>query len=200
MIKGNFKTFLTVFGNHNESDNDRYMLTQGGPPDYALINWLWEKSRPLQSIKLATGVNVRIMAASFLPSDPSVVVVIGSNLIRILRCEGNEFRPIPLALKAKKESMEFQCMAWDGDRCLIGADNGEIFVLETFEHRRTYCTPKEANAIYSIAVYSKGFVCGCDDGLVHIFERVDDKSSHTDTLNNVDIKTEGEKVLTISIY
>lgn len=160
------------------SSDQRFLLTQGGAPDYTLVNWLWEKARPLQMAKLATGVNVRITVAMFQPSDPSTVVVAGTNLVKVLHCEQNEFKQTPVVLKAKKDAIEFQCMTWDGDRCLIGADNGEVYVVEGVEHRRTYCTPKEANSIHAIAMYAKGFVVGCDDGLVHFFERIDDKSGH----------------------
>lgn len=70
------------------SPDQRYMLTQGGAPDYLLINWFWEKNRPLQSVKLgSTGANVRVVAASYCPSNPTLIVVIGSNVLRFFHIE-----------------------------------------------------------------------------------------------------------------
>ena len=62
------------------SPDNKNLLTQGGGPDYALINWLWGKSKPLQITRVESQGNP-ITKCSFCPSDPSMVCVTGRSTL-----------------------------------------------------------------------------------------------------------------------
>ena len=42
------------------SPDCKFLLTQGGAPDWMLVNWQWEKGRPLQYARVSTQTGANI--------------------------------------------------------------------------------------------------------------------------------------------
>jgi len=75
-------------------------------------------------------------------------------------------------LAGKREPQNYLCHVWIDDRILVGTDTGDVLVFENAEFRGVLeSSPSDGSAIESIVSFSKGFVCGCDEGMLHVFER-----------------------------
>lgn len=153
------------------SPDGKHLLTQGGAPDWTLINWQHEKSKPLQIAKVSNQSGAVIHQVSYCPADPSVVCVTGNGILRFLHIEQNEFKSIPFSM-GKREPQNYLCHCWIDDRILVGTDSGDILVFENAEFRGVLeSSPAGGKSIDCIAPYSKGFVIGMDEGYVMIFDR-----------------------------
>ena len=153
------------------SPDGKYLLTQGGGPDYTLINWSWEKSKALQIAKVSNQSGAVIHQVSFCPTDPSVVCITGNGILRFLHLEQNEFKSIPFSM-GKREPQNYLSHCWIDDRILIGTDSGDILVFENAEFRGVLeSSPAGGKSIDCIAAFSKGFVLGMDEGYLMIFDR-----------------------------
>jgi len=153
------------------SPDGKYLLTQGGGPDWTLVNWSWEKGKPMQIAKVSNQSGATIHQVSFCPTDPSVVCVTGNGILRFLHIEQNEFKSIPFSM-GKREPQNYLSHCWVDDRILVGTDNGDILVFENAEFRGVLeSSPAGGKSIDCIAAYSKGFVIGMDEGYIMTFER-----------------------------
>ena len=63
------------------SHDSKYILVQGGSPDYQLVYFFWEKGKVITSSK--TGGWVR--EVSFHPKDHDVVCIVGKAIFRMCR-------------------------------------------------------------------------------------------------------------------
>lgn len=120
----------------------------------------------------------------------------GDGTLKFLRVADNQFKPIQHNMK--RESQHYLCHCWlPEDRFVLAADNGDLLLFEGFEFRATLARPTQmpppANSsaeggdqvaqqlvvspngpIHALMAFSKGFVCGCADGVLCVFERADD--------------------------
>jgi WD40 repeat protein len=164
------------------SPDCKFLLTQGGAPDWTLVNWQWEKARPLQYARVSNQAGAEIHQCSYCPTDPSVVCVTGNGVLRFLHLEQNEFKSIPFSI-GKREPQNYLCHCWVEDRILVGTDTGDVLVFENAEFRKVLETsPSDGKSIDSIAAFSKGFVAGCDEGILYVFER-DEKEIYKQSKN-----------------
>lgn len=81
------------------SPDSKYILAQGGAPDWTLINWLWGKSKPVQTCSLVEymqpghggamgqGALSSITQVSFCPTDPSILCATGRNALLFFRID-----------------------------------------------------------------------------------------------------------------
>jgi len=153
------------------SADGKYLLTQGGAPDWTLVNWQWEKGRPVQSARVSTQAGAPINQVSFCPVDPSVVCVTGQGVLRFLHIENSEFKVINVNL-GRREAQNYLCHCWIESRAIVGTDTGDLLLFEDGDFKGVLeSSPSDGKGIYCITSFSKGFVCGCDDGVIYIFER-----------------------------
>ena len=137
------------------------------------------------------------MAATSVPTqDATVVCASGDGTLKFLRVAENQFKPIQYTLK--REPQNYLCHSWlPEDRFVVATDTGDLLLFEGFDLRTTLSRPTTAPAgpsakggdetekrqhiaisptgsVNSIIAFSKGFVCGCADGILCVFERADD--------------------------
>jgi len=153
------------------SPDGKHLLAQGGAPDWILINFAWEKSKPVQMAQVSNQTGAPVYQCSYCPSDPTCVCVTGNGILRFLRVEPSEFKSILFTI-GKREPQNYLCHTWVDDRILVGTDTGDILVFENAEFRGVLASsPANGKSIDCIAAFSKGFVCGCEEGVICIFER-----------------------------
>lgn len=168
------------------SADGRHLATQGGAPQWNLLYWNWERSKPLAQIQVARDVAVAqardasgaavVTQISINPKDPLHVVVSGNGLFRFYRYADGLLKPAPGGL-GKAHTQNFTAHCWvTEDRIIVATDNADLLLIEDGEFRCPLpVAPSDNHAIYSIVPTSKGFVCGGEMGLIHIFEQTDDK-------------------------
>ncbi|CAF3796054.1 unnamed protein product, partial [Rotaria magnacalcarata] len=117
------------------SSDSKYLLTQGGAPDYALVYWSWEKSKVMAhlDVKPPTGpqANATINQVSFNPQDNTQICTIGHGLFKMFRYAESALKP---SQNLKQEHFNFTCHCWvSDDRLLAGTDQGKLFVIQNGE-------------------------------------------------------------------
>ncbi|KAH3831997.1 cilia- and flagella-associated protein 57-like [Dreissena polymorpha] len=165
------------------SPDSKYLVAQGAKPDYTLLYWTWEKSKVMASIRLA---GPPIYQVSFNPQDNTQLCVVGNGIFKNFRySEGN----LKVFNIQKVEPQNYLCHAWvSEERVIVGTDTGKLMLFEAGEMKHEFnlgAMEKEKKSddevstgppqITAIVAYSKGFACACGLGLVHLFEKTDDK-------------------------
>jgi cilia- and flagella-associated protein 57 len=105
------------------------------------------------------------------------VCVTGHGILRFLHLDASDIKSIGVSMGKRDTPQNYLSHCWIDDRILVGTDNGEILVFENAEFRGALesSPSQDGKSIDSIAAFSKGFVCGCDDGILYIFERDEKK-------------------------
>ena len=117
------------------SSDSKYLLTQGGAPDYALLYWSWEKGKVMANIdvKPPTGpqANATVNQVSFNPQDNTQICTVGHGLFKMFRYAESALKP---SQSLKQENFNFTCHCWiSDDRLLAGTDQGKLFVIQNGE-------------------------------------------------------------------
>ena len=156
------------------SPDGKYLLAQGGAPDWTLINWQWERPKAIQVAMVSDKIGAAIYQCSYCPSDPTVVCVSGNGILRFLHLDQTTFKVIQFNM-GKREAQNYLCHCWIDDKILVGTDTGDIFVFENAEFKGILATsPGGGKSIDALVPYSNhpsGFVAGCEEGLLYVFEK-----------------------------
>jgi cilia- and flagella-associated protein 57 len=120
------------------SNDSKFVLTQGGAPDWSLVLWNIEKIvkvrgqkrwrlndhcdliAPCPPHKIQIVCTLKLFGpvaykGDFCPSDPNVICVSGEGMLRFFRIQEGSFRPIPLVLK--REAQNYLSHCWlDSDK------------------------------------------------------------------------------------
>ena len=179
----------TEFINIKFSPDSKTLLTLSNGPDYCITNWLWEKIKTQQVIKLGSintsslnntaassstaNISIRPNMISFCPSDPTVICISGFNILKFYRVEPSGFKAIQCRLNDYKSSDNFSCHAWLEERTIVGTNTGDILILEQAVLRNVVANPCDGVPIHSLAVHSNGVVVGCEDSRVFLLEKTD---------------------------
>jgi len=138
------------------SSDSKYLLTQGGAPDYALIYWSWEKGKVMASIdvKPPTGpqANATVNQVSFNPQDNTQICAVGHGLFKMFRYAESALKP---SQNLKQEHFNFTCHCWiSDDRLLAGTDQGKLFVIQNGEilHEIKIDTKPEPRFLFSFKI------------------------------------------------
>jgi len=163
----------------NFSDDGRYVLTQGGSPEWNLVLWFVEKSpKVIATAKISVSDDNPVHQVSFCPWDSTVIIAIGKSVLRLFRHIEGQLRPSSLSVR--RDHANFISLCWLGDdKLILGTEGGEIILLENLEYRALVYpvagTDKdEIRPILSFASISRGFVVGTHDGELMMFERRED--------------------------
>ena len=99
----------------------------------------------------------------------------------------------------RKKSHFFQHFD-DFRRQEIGTDGGSIVQLESGNFSGVLsCSPSDGIAIRAMSVYSGGFICGCDNGIVRLFELSEDDGQYSLSKSMKIHDHENARVCTVAI-
>ncbi|XP_052776281.1 cilia- and flagella-associated protein 57-like isoform X2 [Mya arenaria] len=168
------------------SPDSKYLVAQGGKPDYTLLYWTWEKSKVMAVTKTSNPqTNPPIYQVSFNPQDNTQLCVVGNGIFKNFRYSEGNLKTFNIQ---KVEPQNYLCHAWvSEERVIVGTDTGRLMLFEAGEMKHEFniaAHDKEKKEddlssgppqITAIVAYSKGFACACGPGVVHLFEKTDDK-------------------------
>lgn len=171
------------------SPDGKYLLTLGSAPDYLLTNWMWEKIRPLHSVRAASGAvadesqpspstattsSPVMRQCSFCTADQSLVVVIGTAILCWYRVSSSgQLEPIahdfPVAVH------DFTSHVWLRDTLALGTQAGRLFLTRPgttmFQQEINLGVPPDnGNVIHSLAAYARGLVVGSRLGTIFLVD------------------------------
>ena len=108
-------------------------------------------------------------------------MVTGSNVYKYYKIKDlNEFIADHTQLNNKDRQLttQYSCHAWmqDTGRLIVCTENGEIMLCETSGEFMAYIhdSPGESFKIQTIVPFSRGFIVGCENGMILAYERVED--------------------------
>ncbi|KAL5016238.1 hypothetical protein ScPMuIL_005827 [Solemya velum] len=171
------------------SPDSKYLVGQGGKPDYTLLYWTWEKSKVMAVTKTTNPQNnPPIYQVTFNPQDNTQLCVVGNGIFKHFRYSEGNLKTFNFQ---KMEPQNYLCHAWvSEERVIVGTDTGRLLLFEAGELKNEFhISPKEERktgeddishtpinpSITAVVAYSKGFACACGPGTVHLFEKTDDK-------------------------
>jgi len=161
------------------SAENKFLLTQGGAPDWTLVLWSWDKARPHGAVKVSNVTGSVVHECSFNPQDSSLVCVVGDGLFKFLRLQEGTFKHIPNQLSKLRETtnQNYVCHAWlYTDQLVVCSEAGDALLFDNGGEFKMVlpCSPGEMRSLLCIVPISKGFITGGDGGIVRVFERSDD--------------------------
>lgn len=160
------------------SEDGRYLITQGAGPEWNLVLWNVDKAiKVLCTTKISLSDENAVNQISFCPWDPTIIVVLGRSLLRFFRFIEGGLRPITFTIR--RDSLNFISHAWlNDDQIIVGTENGEILLIESFEIRGHITTTRseqeELSPILCLHRTSRGFIMGSSASEIKIFEKRDD--------------------------
>lgn len=178
------------------SADNKFLITQGGPPDWTLVLWSWDKARPMGAVKVSNLTGSVIHECSFNPQDSSVVCVIGDGVFKFFRLQEGTFKNIPNQLSKLREAsnQNYVCHSWlHDDRLVICSEAGDALLFDSGGEFKMVlpCSPGEMRSLLCVAPFSKGFVAGGDNGIIRVFEKWDDPKEPFRRTKEVPLNTLG---------
>ncbi|XP_046708698.1 cilia- and flagella-associated protein 57 isoform X1 [Silurus meridionalis] len=205
------------------SPDSKFLLGQGGGPDWTLIYWMWEKNKVLATVK-STNMGP-IYQVSFNPQDSTQICVSGNGVFKL-------FRYVDGVLKqtnsAKLETQNILSHVWmSEERIIAGTETGQLLVFESGDLRWEMSvanriteqdTRRQAEdgalsglapmpRVTAIKAYSKGFACSAGPGTVCLFEKTEENNYRQireiripqDPCSNEPNQAEQQEISTMSI-
>ncbi|CAB4004810.1 cilia- and flagella-associated 57-like, partial [Paramuricea clavata] len=183
------------------SPDSKYLISQGGKPDWILLYWTWEKAKVMASAKATNQTNSPVHQISFNPQDNTQLCVVGQGIFKLFRYSEGNLKQFAFQ---KLDPQNFLSHAWLSDEKIVaGTDTGRLLLFESGELRNELHVTGAASPavktggmtaipeadssqdllpkVTSIAAFSKGFVCSGGAGFVHLFEKTDEKDGFKKT-------------------
>lgn len=161
------------------SADSKYLITQGGPPDWTLSLWIWDKARHHAATRVSNHTGSVIHECSFSPQDNALICVIGDGVFKFFRLQENQFRNIPNQLSKQREAsnQNYVCHAWlNDDKLVVCSEAGDALLFDgSGEFKMTLlCSPGEMRSMLCVVASPKGFIAGGEGGIIRWFDRIDD--------------------------
>ncbi|KAK3612310.1 hypothetical protein CHS0354_011028 [Potamilus streckersoni] len=167
------------------SPDSKYLVAQSGKPDYTLLYWTWEKSKVMAVTKTSNPQGTQpVYQVTFNPQDNTQLCVTGHGIFKHFRYSEGNLKTFNFQ---KMEPQNYLCHAWvSEERLVIGTDSGRLLLFEAGELKNEFAisAPEKKSdeeghthspQITAVVAYSKGFACACGPGMVHLYEKTDDK-------------------------
>lgn len=179
------------------SHDSKYLLAQGGAPDFSLVYFFWEKNKVITTLKNLSTIKNPVTEVSFHPKDRSVVCIVGQGIFKMCRLTEGVLKQFGFQ-KAEHHSMI--CHDWIGPRhVLIGTKVGKVLIMEDAELKSTVdiinliensnvslssmseaegseskhgCKNAEQREISSLISFKGGFICSLASGIYLNFIRL----------------------------
>ncbi|KAJ8367313.1 hypothetical protein AAFF_G00320970 [Aldrovandia affinis] len=186
------QTFVCMAFSHDS----KYLIGQSGAPDWTLFYWVWQKQKHLATL-ITGGATNPVYQVSFNPQDNTQICVSGNGVFKLIRyAEGTlkQFNSV------KQEVGNFLSHDWLSEkRVIAGTETGRLLVFDSGELRwemnvitktstheperpaekkQEEAAPSQLPRVIAIKNYSKGFVCSVGQGMVFLFEKMEDKDGY----------------------
>eukprot|EP00051_Salpingoeca_urceolata_P005695 m.76025 g.76025 ORF g.76025 m.76025 type:complete len:1203 (+) comp14501_c0_seq2:245-3853(+) len=168
------------------SPDSKYLVTQGGAPDWTLHYWTWEKSKGPEAVtRSSLQADTPVYHVSFNPQDNTHICVTGQGIFKLFRyVEGN----LKQLAFTKLEPQNYLCHAWLGeDRLVAGTDTGKLLLFASGDLQAEFsisASDKEKSSslrVECLASLLTGFICADASGSLHVFEKSDGKELYKKT-------------------
>ena len=181
------------------SHDSKLLLTLGGAPDWNLTIWNWEKGRALNSIRVSNTQGSPVYQCSFSPNDPNFICVTGNGILKFFKVDSQtsgEFKALQSNV-GKREPQNYVSHTWIDEKLIIATENGDILLYGESGDFRGPLTSSCETSISTIMSFGKGFICGCAEGILQIFEK--DEKDGFKKKNPITIKQNSGNILNLGL-
>lgn len=165
------------------SEDGKFLIMQGGSPEWNLVLWSVEKNPKLIATVKTTSLDENyINQVSICPWDSGSILVYGKNVFKIYRIIEGQFRPLSTIIR--RDQFNALSHAWLADENLIiGTEAGDVLLYQNFEFRANVYPlggehENDIIPVLCLVPTSRGFIGGTIDGEVRVFEKQVDAREH----------------------
>lgn len=183
------------------SSDGKILAAQGGAPQYNLVLFQWEKQRVFSVVQTVSSSVETPPQVMFHPQDPNLLSVAGPRTLRTYKVSDTSLKPQASPV-GKRDPQSFTCHTWiveERDRILAATEGGEIMVVEGNEVKAILPGHNEGLQIRCILPYSKGFICGLDQGAVMIYERASEEREPFKRAQSLAIGSDVSPIMSLSV-
>ena len=111
------------------SEDEQFLLTLTGAPDWNLTSWNWAKAKVVASTQASLSPDMVVNQCMYSPLDVSVAVCCGNQYVRFFRVVDKEIRMLQ---ETHMPEQNFTSMCWmrsPDDHVLTGTESGEVFMF-----------------------------------------------------------------------
>lgn len=157
---------------------NKYLISLGGPPDWMLVFWQWERPR-VQAFIQVSNSNPAYLASFNLLDYNNGIIVTGNDLFRWYKPLETSLKPQATDIHGKSEdlSTNYLSHSWVKDgRLIVGTDKEEILILDSnCEFLGYFKIPIDGFQATALLHFEKGFLVGGNKGRVLIFDSYGDE-------------------------
>jgi WD40 repeat protein len=155
-------------------EEKKFLLAMGGPPDWMLVYWQWDRQKVVATARVSTGDPV--YSVSFNITDYKLgVIATGNRVLKGFKLADGVLKPQNPTINKKEAhlSSNYLCHAWLNDgKLVIGTDAGEVLLFDqNTEYKGYFSCGLDHWSALCILPYSNGFLVGGDEGRIVLFER-----------------------------
>ncbi|XP_022254877.1 cilia- and flagella-associated protein 57-like, partial [Limulus polyphemus] len=202
------------------SPDSKYVIGQGGMPEWTLSMWHWEKNRLITTLKpINLSPHAEIHQVSFHPQDSSQICIVGKGVFRLYRFTEGAFKQF--AYQKYEHQNVFLCHSWiHNDKIAVGTQDGRVVIFEAGELKgeifvndtdgsdiqsetssshvslrsNTSKTSSTTQPVSCIVTTSKGLTCTFGAEKVVMYERIENTDVGYRHVRNVKLPT-GEEII-----
>ena len=155
----------------------KYLVAQGGGPEYNLVLWSMEgKTRIVDTICTSSVDGDPVFQCSISP-DSKTICVTGNGVFKLLTLDDREKLKVVTDGIGKRDHEPYLSHTWlDEEKLVVSNANGDLFFVEKNEFKFILpSSPSDGLSITALIPYGTGFVCGGENGVVSIFEKSADE-------------------------
>jgi len=156
------------------SSDGKLLAALASQPSFPLVVYQWEKNQVLCSVSSVLSATPKYSPqVLFHPHDATCISLVGQNTFRLFKCANNVLKQQASPV-GKRDPQSYICHTWVGEDkgCIVAAsENGELVLVENNEFKSTLQGHSYGLQIHCITSFSKGFICGVDQGSILVYER-----------------------------
>ncbi|XP_047493524.1 cilia- and flagella-associated protein 57-like [Penaeus chinensis] len=185
------------------SPDERMVAAQGGPPDWTLVLFLWEKGKVFSVLRLSDTPGLGpVSSVTYHLEDNGILSVVGERVLKLLKLNDKLLKTWGYQ---GGHNHNCQCQVWaDQHTLLVGTDVASVLLLEEGELRAEIrvthpdlgpeCDKKTSGEgvaalggrglgprhrrVTALKVFVGGFLCACGPDKVFVFQKSDDVNEH----------------------
>ena len=168
------------------SHDSKYLLAQGGAPDYQLVYFFWEKGKVVTTARTVNqSLGGSVNSVSFHPKDRDIVCIVGKGIFKMCKLIEGNLKPYGFI---KGDSLNCLAHSWLSNKhVLVATERGKVLLFEEAELKTTYSIQElvketdedflddeieEEREISALITFSGGFICSYGNNAVYIVEQV----------------------------
>jgi WD40 repeat protein len=171
-------------------------------------------------VRSSQQAGAHINSVSFNPYDPSILCITGNGIFKLFRYSEGQLKPISFKVEPRVmprsdlrcevlnnvlvcSFQNYLCHAWiSEERMIVGSEDSLILIFDDGEVRGELLLSADnetRRAVHSLVGFSKGFVCGTNNGNIFVYERSEDPKEFYKKIRQFTLPEDGSRVVNMTL-